>query len=86
MEARIEDGNWSGGPFKQMALLTKTRLGLRACCTDLVFEGCVKRQGLDTRPRPQAGAVCVREKTRKERNTKFCSMPRGVGSGEFMTS
>ena len=68
--ARAADAQrWSGGPLKRMVLLTKTRLGLSACRTDLVFEDCVKHRGVygsadrgreDIRPRPQAGTGCVR--------------------------
>ncbi len=57
-------------------------MSLRALRSSVVCDDCVKHQGFDTRPRPEAGAVCVREETSKDRNTKFCSAPRGVGSGE----
>ncbi len=77
---------WSGGPLKLMVLPAMSRSGLSARRSDLVCEDCVKHRGADTRPRPQAGALCVREETRKDRNTKFCSAPRGVGSGEVTTS
>ncbi len=39
--------HWSNGPLKLMALPTMSRLGLSARHSDLVFEGCVKRQGCD---------------------------------------
>ena len=60
--------HWSDGPLKLMALPTMSRLGLSARHSDLVFEGYVKHQGPDTRPRLQAGAVCVREKTQGQKH------------------
>jgi hypothetical protein len=51
-----------------------------------LFSAHVPKHKIDIRPRLQAGAVCVHEKTRKDRNTKVCSMPRGAGSGEVTTS
>ena len=68
-------------PFLFLTLTgsTPVRQSLAKMCTDVVqvgekaFEGCVKHQGSDTRPRPQAGAVCVREKTQGQKHlrTKF---------------
>ncbi len=64
------------------ALLTKTRQGLSARRTDLVFEGCVRHNRTDTRPPDlvnKRGGVCAREETRKDRNTKFYSTQACVG-------
>ena len=85
--------HWDIEPLKRIALPTKTRLGLRACRMDLVFEGCVKRQGPDTRPRPQAGAVCVRGGNRKDeislhtggvRNQGTVFSRKGAGDGGWI--
>ena len=52
---------WSSGPLKLIVMPTMFRLGLSARRSDLVCEDCVKNQGPDTRPRLQAGAMCVFE-------------------------
>jgi hypothetical protein len=74
--------DWSDRPLKRMALRTKTRLGLSARRSGFVLEGCVKHQGPGTRPRPQAGAVHVRDETRKDRNMTYLLHARCMGSGE----
>jgi hypothetical protein len=63
--------HWSDGHLQRIALPTRTWMGLSALHSDLAFEGCMKHQGPDTRPRLQAGPVCVREENRRNRKTKF---------------
>ncbi len=59
--------HWSDEPLKLDILPMKTRLGLQVLRTEEAFEGRVKHQRPDTRPRQQAGAVCVREENRKDK-------------------
>ncbi len=79
-------GCWGDEPLKRDMLPTRMRLGLRALRTELA---CVRGRKTarmkftshtpDTRPRPQAGAVCVREKTQGHKHEILL---RAMGRGE----
>ena len=87
--ARYADAqHGSDQPFEANGPADDDAMSLRAPRSDLVCEDCVKQRGVDgsadrgredIRPRPQAGAGCVREKTQGQKHEILL---RATGRGE----